>query len=235
MTMELEIGGVSVDVIFKDIKNVHLSVYPPTGRVHVSAPRHMNLETVRLFAISKIGWIRKHQGKIQCQPRETPREYLERESHYVWGRRYLLEIKEAGSKPLIVLNNRTIELTLPEGAPVELRRSVLNEWYRVELRERADPLLAKWRTRLGIDFRRFYIQRMKTKWGSSNPSHKTIRLNLDLAKFPAECLDYVILHEMAHFIVPHHGEGFKALLDNNMPGWRTIRDRLNEGPLPAID
>lgn len=235
MMKELVIGGMAVDVIFKDIKNVHLSVYPPTGRVRISAPRRMSLENVRLFAISKIGWIKKHQVKIQRQPRETPREYLERESHYVWGRRYLLKIREGGSKPSVVLSNRAIELTMPEDAPVELRKDVLTDWYRAELRQRANPILTKWAERLDVDLSRFYIQRMKTKWGSSNPAQQTIRLNLDLAKFAPECLDYIALHEMAHFIVPNHSERFRTLLDRNMPGWRSIRDRLNEGPLPAIE
>jgi predicted metal-dependent hydrolase len=223
-----------VDVIFKDIKNVHLSVYPPTGRVRISAPRRMSLENIRLFAISKIGWIKKHQNKITRQARETPREYLERESHFVWGRRYLLTIKEGGVKPEVVLGNRTLELTVPEGAFVDNREKALTAWYRAELRARAAPLLAKWARQLDVDFRGFYIQRMKTKWGSSSPSRKTVRLNLELAKFSPECLDYVALHEMAHFVAPDHGKHFIALLDRHMPGWRTIRDLLNEGPLPVI-
>lgn len=234
MNAVLDIGGVPVDVIFKDIKNVHLSVYPPTGRVRISAPRRMSLENIRLFAISKIGWIKKHQNKITRQARETPREYLERESHFVWGRRYLLTIKEGGVKPEVVLGNRTLELTVPEGAFVDNREKALTAWYRAELRARAAPLLAKWARQLDVDFRGFYIQRMKTKWGSSSPSRKTVRLNLELAKFSPECLDYVALHEMAHFVAPDHGKHFIALLDRHMPGWRTIRDLLNEGPLPVI-
>lgn len=234
MNAVLDIGGVPVDVIFKDIKNVHLSVYPPTGRVRISAPRRMSIENIRLFAISKIGWIKRHQNKITRQARETPREYLERESHFVWGRRYLLTIKEGGLKPEVVLGNRTLELTVPEGAFVDDREKALIAWYRAELRARAAPLLAKWARQLDVDFRGFYIQRMKTKWGSSSPSRKTVRLNLELAKFSPECLDYVALHEMAHFVAPDHGERFIALLDRHMPGWRTIRDLLNEGPLPVI-
>lgn len=234
MNTELTIGEISVDVIFKDIKNVHLSVYPPTGRVHISAPRRMSLENVRLFAISKIGWIKKHQAKIQDQPRETPREYLERESHYVWGRRYLLTIQEGGTKPAVSLGVRTLELAVPDGALPNIKEEILADWYRTELRKRATPLLDKWAKHLNVDLRTFYIQRMKTKWGSSNPQRKTVRLNLELAKFPPECLDYVALHEIAHFIVPNHSPEFIAILDRNLPGWRTIRDRLNEGPLPAI-
>ena len=234
MNAVLDIGGVPIDVTFKDIKNVHLSVHPPTGRVRISAPHRMALDTIRLFAVSKIGWIKRHQGKLAEQARETPREYLERESHYVWGRRYLLTIREGGAKPAVVLGNRALELTMPKGAPADRREEVVSDWYRVELRERANAALAKWAKRLGVSLNGFAIQRMKTKWGSSNPARRTVRLNLELAKFPPECLDYVALHEIAHFVVPNHSEGFVELLDRHMPGWRTVRDRLNEGPLPTL-
>lgn len=234
MDAVLDIGGISIDVIFKDIKNVHLSVHPPTGRVRIAAPSRMSLESIRLFGISKIAWIKKHQGKIRQQPRETPREYLERESHYVWGRRYLLTIKENESKPGVSLGSRTLELTLPKGAPITQREEVLSEWYRAELRERATTVLEKWARRLNVDLSRFYIQRMRTKWGSSSPTRGTVRLNLELAKFSPDCLDYVALHELAHFVAPDHGGEFLALLDKHMPGWRTVRNRLNEGPLPSI-
>ena len=234
MAVALSIGGVEVDVVFKDIKNVHLGVYPPTGRIRISAPSRMTIENVRLFAISKIGWIRRHQRKITDQAREAPREYLERESHYVWGHRYLLTIRYDGVKPAVMLGHRSLELILPKGAPVDFREGALSDWYRAQLRERANPVLAKWAKRFNVRLSHFYIQRMKTRWGSSNPARHTVRLNLELAKFSPECLDYVALHEIAHFVVPNHSDGFMALLDQNMPGWRTIRDRLNEGPLPAI-
>ncbi len=233
MAREIVIGGLAIDVLFKDIKNVHLSVYPPTGRVRVSAPEHMTIESVRLFAVSKIGWIRKHQGKVRSQRRETPREYIERESHRVWGRRYLLCIKDA-SKSEVVLGHRTLEISSPEGSSREHRRKALDAWYRTELRERAAPVLEKWARLLGVPFSSFTIQRMKTKWGSSNPKRHTVRLNLELAKFPPECLDYVALHELAHFVVPTHSERFRSLLDAKMPGWRNVRDRLNEGPLAQL-
>jgi predicted metal-dependent hydrolase len=234
MDAVLDIGGISIDVIFKDIKNVHLSVHPPTGRVRIAAPRRMSLEAIRLFGISKIDWIKRHQEQFKQQPRETPREYIERESHYVWGRRYLLRIKEEGSKPSVSLGSRTLELTLPQGTPFNQREEVLTAWYRAELRERATPVLAKWARQLNVELRHFYIQRMRTKWGSSNPARQTVRLNLELAKFAPECLDYVALHEIAHFVAPDHSERFIALLSRYMPGWRTVRNRLNEGPLPAF-
>jgi hypothetical protein len=232
MTAALDIGGVPIDVIFKDIKNVHLSVHPPTGRVRISAPSRMTLENIRLFAITKIGWIRRHQGKITGQAREGPREYLERESHYVWGSRYLLTIRETSSRSSVAVGHRVLELAVPRGAPVEKREKVLAHWYRAELRKQAVPLLAKWAKELNVDLPDLFIQRMKTKWGSSSPGRKAVRLNLDLAKLPVECLDYIVLHELAHFVVPNHGERFRMLLDRHMPGWRHIRDRLNESPLP---
>jgi predicted metal-dependent hydrolase len=233
MLEQIIVGGISIDVQFKDIKNVHLSFYPPTGRVRVSAPEHMPIARIRLFAVSKIGWIRRHQGKVSSQAREVSREYIERESHRVWGRRYLLRIK-VGPRPEIVLGHRTIEMSLPKNSSADDRQRVLDGWYRAELRSRAEPLLTKWARHLDVPFNGFTIQRMKTKWGSSNPARHTLRLNLELAKSPSECLDYVALHEIAHFVVQNHGEKFRSLMDSCMPGWRNIRDRLNEGPLAEI-
>jgi predicted metal-dependent hydrolase len=235
MVTELKLGDVSVDVLFKDIKNVHLSVHPPSGRVRIAAPRQMSLEAVRLFAVSKIGWIRKHQRQFVSQEREPPREYLERESHYVWGRRYLLRLVVNGAHTRVAVSSKAIELSVPKDAPVEHRREVLEAWCREELRQKARVAIAKWEKALGVAPRRFFIQKMKTKWGGSNPSARTIRLNLDLVRFPPDCLDYVVLHELAHFLVPNHSEQFVALLDRHMPGWRTIRGRLNAGPLSEID
>lgn len=234
MVTELEIGDVSVDVIFKDIKNVHLSVYPPTGRVRVSAPSDMPLETIRLFAVSKIGWIRRNQKKIVAQERETPREFLERESHYLWGRRYLLRIEDHYKCSDALVGHKTIELKVPKGASPEKKRDLLYALYREELRAAAKPEIAYFEKQLDVQVERFFIQRMRTKWGSSNPTRRSIRLNLDLARFESECLRYVVLHEMAHFLVPNHNANFIALLDRHMPGWRTVRAKLNHGPLADI-
>lgn len=230
METELEIGGVSVDVVFKDIKNVHLSVYPPTGRIRISAPERMTLDNIRLFAISKLGWIKKQQTKLRSQDRESPREFLERESHYLWGQRYLLRLADSATAG-VEIEHRQIVLRVPESASVELKHAVLDEWYRRELKRAAKPLITKWESLLGVNVDRFFVQRMKTKWGSSNPSMHTIRLNLELAKKPVECLDYVALHEIAHFLAPNHGPHFQQLLDANMPSWRLIRQGLNEAPL----
>jgi len=231
MATTLEIGDLSVDVVFKDIKNVHLSVYPPTGRVRVSAPNDMNLETIRLFAISKIGWIRRNQKKIRAQERDTPREFLERESHYLWGRRYLLRIEDQYDRSDVLLGHKTIELNVPKGATLEHKRDLLLSWYREELRAASRPMIAQYEQQLNVEVKRFFIQKMRTKWGSSNPSKQSIRLNLDLARFEPDCLRYVILHEIAHFLVPNHNEQFLSILHRYMPEWRTIRAKLNYGPL----
>lgn len=235
MVRELQLGELSVDVVFKDIKNVHLSVYPPTGRVRIAAPCSMTIDTIRLFAISKLGWIKRQQRRQCAQERETPREYIERESHYLWGRRYLLRIIENAPRSYVAMDHRHIELGVSKGAGHQKRQSVLDNWYREELRDTASELIAKWQERLGVEVERFFIQRMKTKWGGSSPDRRTIRLNLELAKKDIECLDYVILHELAHFIVPHHGEGFVALLDQHMPNWRHVRKHLNDLPLGSIN
>jgi predicted metal-dependent hydrolase len=234
MVEVLNLGDVLVDVVFKDIKNVHLSVYPPTGRVRIAAPQHMSLDSVRLFAVSKIGWIRKHQRKVRQQPRETPREFLERESHQIWGRRYLLHIEEGSGPHGVQIGARQLTLHMPAGSTVEQRREALESWSRTELRQKAVDEIDQWERRLGVKIRRFYVQQMRTRWGTSNPRNGTIRLNLDLARFPPECLRYVVLHELAHFVVPSHNEHFQALLDQHMPGWQAIRARLNEGPLRAL-
>ncbi len=231
MTAELKIGGVAVDVVFKDIKNVHLSVHPPTGRVRIAAPARMKMEAVRVFAISKLSWIKKQQIKLQSQARESPREYLERESHYLWGNRYLLRIDEGEGQSGAASDHRAIVLTVPHRASMERRREVLQSWYRAEVKAALVPLIGKWEERLGVRVARTFVQKMKTKWGSSNPRLHHIRLNLELAKKPPQCLDYVVLHEMLHFLVPDHSERFVTLMDHHLPQWRIVRQTLNEEPL----
>lgn len=233
MVSELRLGDISVDVVLKDIKNVHLSVHPPTGRVRIAAPCSMTIETIRLFAISRLGWIKRQQRKQLAQERETPREYMERESHYLWGRRYLLRIVEDAPRNYVAIDHRTIELGTSDGTDTDKRQTILDNWYREQLRAAAGELIVKWQKRLGVEVERFFIQRMKTKWGGSSPQRRTIRLNLELAKKDPGCLDYVTLHEMAHFIVPNHGDGFVTLLNQHMPNWRHVRKHLNDLPLPA--
>lgn len=235
MVKQLELGDISVDVLFKDIKNVHLSVYPPTGRVRISAPERMTLDRVRLFAISKLDWIKAQQKKLVAQDRETPREFLERESHYLWGARYLLELKTAKGRPSVAVTHKKIVISSPKNLSTEKLRSLMDDFYRVTLRAKALDLVTQWDNRLGVRVNQLFIQRMKTKWGSCNPSARNIRLNLNLAKKSPECLDYIILHEMLHFFVPNHGPKFVELMDRHMPHWRQIRKKLNEAPLSNVD
>lgn len=230
-TQQINIGGISVDVEFKDIKNVHLSVYPPTGGVRIAAPARMNLDTIRLYAIAKLGWIKKQQAKLQGQQRETPREYLDRESHYVWGKRYLLKLIEADQIPSVELKHNQMVLTVRTGAGREKKEDVVAAWYREQLRIVMSPLIAKWEALISVKANRIFVQRMKTKWGSCNPRRRSIRLNSELARKPRECLEYVIVHELAHLLEPSHNARFVSLMDKFMPQWRQHRDELNRIPL----
>lgn len=232
MVTRIDLGGISVDVVRKDIKNVHLSVYPPNGRVRIAAPERMNLDTIRVFAISKLGWIKRQQAKLRGQEREAPCEYLERESHYVWGRRYLLRIGERDAAPSVELTARRIVLWVRPGTPEAGRRAVLEDWYRRQLRAAAMAFIAKWQPVLGVTVARLFVQRMKTKWGSCNHRAGTIRLNTELARKPPETLEYIVVHEMAHLVEPTHGVRFVEILDRVMPGWQHRRDQLNQLPVP---
>lgn len=231
MARQLELGDISVDVEFKDIKNVHMSVYPPTGRVRISAPSQLDLDTVRIYAISRLGWIKQQQKKLLEQERETKREYLDRESHYVWGERYLLEIKEQDAAPSVELKRSHLSLRVRSGASEKKKRAVVESWYRDELRKEATPLIERWERILGVSVAKLYVQRMKTKWGGCNPAKGHIRLNTELAKKPPECLEYIVVHEMVHLVEPTHNERFMALMDNHLPQWQQYRDMLNRLPV----
>ena len=227
----LELGDLSVDVVLKDIKNVHLSVYPPTGRVRISAPLHMNLGTIRVFAVSKLAWIRQQQRKLQQQERETPREYLDRESHYVWGKRYLLEISEDDAPAAVELNHHRLLLRVRPEAELRKREAVVEKWYREQLKEAIPPLLERWQPLLSVRAEAFFVQRMKTRWGSCNIQGHTIRLNSELAKKPPECLEYILVHELVHLLEPTHNPRFVSTMDRFMPEWRYHREVLNRLPV----
>lgn len=231
MLSQIKLGEITVDVTLKDIKNIHLSVHPPTGHVRVSAPSHMNLETIRVFAISKLGWIKQQQKKLLEQERETPREFLNRESHYVWGKRYLFQVVEADEAPFVELSHGLMVLNVRPGSDESKKQAIVEEWYRDELRKTATKLIAKWQTRLGVESERLFVQKMKTKWGSCNPARRTIRLNTELAKKPRPCLEYIVVHELVHLIEPTHNERFRALMDRFMPKWTNHRQTLNRLPL----
>lgn len=235
MVTKIELGEIAVEVIKKDIKNLHLSVYPPAGRVRISAPQRMNLDTIRIFAISKLDWIKQQQKKLREQERETPREYLERESHYVWGKRYLLNVAESDEAPKVELKHHKITLRVRSGASEAKRQALVEVWYREQLKQVAPSLIAKWEPLVGVKVERFFVQKMKTKWGSCNPESSSIRLNTDLAKKPPQCLEYIVVHEMIHLLEPTHNARFTSLMDQFMPQWRFCRAELNRLPVRHED
>ena len=235
MVSRLMLGDIEVDVVFKDIKNVHLSVYPPTGRIRISAPSRMNLDTIRVFAISKYDWIRRQQKKMREQVRETQREYLDRESHYVWGRRYLLKLVEKDEPPVVELKHSKMILQCRPGSDGLKRQDILEEWYRSTLKQAVPAVIEKWEPLMGVKVDRFFVQRMKTKWGGCNPTARSIRLNTELAKKPRECLEYIVVHEMTHLLEPNHGNRFRVLMDQFMPKWQFYSSELNRLPVRHED
>jgi predicted metal-dependent hydrolase len=233
MTETLRLGDVAIAVARKDVKHVHLSVHPPNGRVTLVAPLDARLEVVRAYATSKLGWIRKQQDRLRAQARETPRRYVERESHYLWGRRHVMTVIERDHKPEVSLDHRRIVLSVRPGSSQVKRADVLHEWHRALLHREVPPIIRRWESRLGVQVHGYFLQRMKTKWGSCNSASGTIRLNTELVKKPKDLLEYVIAHEMAHLIEPTHSSRFVAILDEHYPTWRDARVELNDLPLAA--
>jgi predicted metal-dependent hydrolase len=231
MHAQVQLGDIAVDVVRKDIKNVHLSVHPPTGRVTISAPSRLSLDTIRVFAISKLSWIKQQQNKFREQEREIPREYLDRESHFVWGKRYLLTVSESDESPSVELKHSRMVLRMRPGASDAKKQAVVEEWYRAQLKKAVPSLIAKWEPLMGVKVERCFVQRMKTKWGSCNAGTRSIRLNTELAKKPVQCLEYIIVHELAHLIERHHNDRFVSIMNKHLPQWRSHRQELNSAPL----
>ena len=233
MTETIQIGEIAVSVTRKDIKNVHLSVHPPNGRVTLVTPMETRPEVARAYAVSKLGWIRNQQAKLRGQARETPREFIERESHSLWGRRYLLSVTEEETKPSIRLDHRRIVLTIRPGTSHPQREAVVHDWHKSLLHAAIPKLIQKWEPKLGVKVSSYYLQRMKTKWGSCNHCARNIRLNTELVKKPKDLLEYVVVHEMIHLVAPTHSEQFLSLMTKHYPAWREARAELNELPLAA--
>lgn len=229
---QITVGDITIDVERKNIKNLHLSVHPPTGRVRIATPLRVNDEAVRLFAISKMGWIKRHQAHFQAQPRQAAREYISGESHYYRGDRYLLNvIYQTGTPKVIVRNKKYIDLYVREGSTLAQRERVMTNWYRRELEKQIAPLAEEWQARIGERANQWQIKQMKTKWGTCNTAARRIWLNLELAKKPEPCLEYVIVHELVHLLERLHNARFMAHMDRFLPHWRTLRDELNQFPL----
>lgn len=229
----IELGDISISVTRKDIKNVHLTVHPPEGRVTLVAPISTRLEVARAYAISKLSWIRHQQSKLDAQAREEPRQFVERESHYIWGRRHLLLVNYQDAKPAVMLDHKRITLTVRPGSDALKRAEVMHEWHKQQLHAVVPVLIKKWERKLKVKVAGYYLQRMKTKWGSCNHKAGNIRLNTELIKKPKDLLEYVIVHEMIHLLEPTHNERFISILGEHFPTWREARAELNELPLAA--
>ena len=229
---QITIGNISIDVVKKDIKNLHLGVYPPNGRVRIASPLKVDDEAVRLFAISKMAWIKKQQLKFETQQRQSERQFVSGESHYYKGRRYLLNVIYHNAAPKIIIRNKTyIDLYVRDGSTIEQREKVMAEWYRRQLKEQMPAMIDKWQKIIGVQLNNWGIKKMKTKWGTCTIASSRIWLNLELAKKSEHCLEYIIAHEMVHLLERKHNDRFVEYMDKFMPKWRIYKDELNSSML----
>ncbi len=223
------INDIEIEVIKKNIKNVHLSVHPPAGRVRLAAPENMDEEAIRLFAISKLSWIKKQRKEFDTQERQSIREFLSGESHYFMGTRYLLNVIESSEKQRVELRNKKyMDLYVRPGHTIEKRERIVSQWYREELKRLIPEYIEKWEDTIGVTVNEWGVKLMKTKWGTCNEQDKRIWINLELAKKNPRCLEYIIVHEMVHLLERHHNDRFKAYMGEFLPNWKSIRDELNE-------
>ncbi len=228
----IEVGGIPVEVVRKPIKNLHLSVHPPDGRVRVSAPIRIDDEAVRLAVVSRLRWIRRHQKTFADQPRHSQREMVSGESHYFMGRRYRLRVLEHGGPNRISRKgNSELTMRVRPGTGRDKREQSLNDWYRRHMKSLMPELISQWQPVIGVQVADWGIKKMKTRWGSCNVQDHRVWLNLELAKKPPHCLEYVLVHEMVHLLERHHNDRFKTLMDQFLPQWRSYRDELNQVPL----
>src|ERR1700722_2048645 len=230
MVSQLNLDDIAADMVFKDIKHLHLRVCPPAGKVRISAPLRMSPDAIRAFALSKLDWIRHQQLKLRRYERETPREYRDSESHYLWGKRYLLKLIEVYQAPPIDLTHDQMFLRLRPETPARKKQAIMEEWYRAQVAEALPAFIAKWEAAMAVKVERFLVRRMKTRWGSCTPRTRRIRLNTELAKKSPELLEYVVVHEMVHLIERQHNDRFVGLMDRHLPNWRDLRKALNNAP-----
>ncbi|MBS1903216.1 MAG: M48 family metallopeptidase [Bacteroidetes bacterium] len=229
------IAGISVEIVQKNIKNIHLAVYPPDGHVRLAAPANVNRKTLELYVTSKLAWIRKQRRKCANQDRQSPRKYVDRETHYVFGRPYLLRVRETNDehryRAVRIHGKSYLELFVRSDDGVEEKADLLKEWYRAELKKELAVLISKWERIIGVNARSYRVVSMKTKWGSCNPDLKSININLELAKKPVGCIEYVLAHELLHLIERKHNDAFRQYLDKRLPKWKSIRAELNALPV----
>jgi len=230
--VEIRVSGLAVQIVRKHIKNLHLGVYPPNGRVRVAAPLALSDDAVRLAVISRLGWIKRQRAKYEGQPRQSKREMVTGESHYFLGQRYRLRVVNHDGAPLVAVRNKSIiELHVRQKTTVEQRERLLQRWYRQQLKALIPPLLEKWQTSLGVQVEDWGIKKMKTKWGSCNIGPRRVWFNLELAKKPVQCLEYLVVHELTHLLERHHSDRFVALMEQHLPTWRVWREMLSHAPL----
>ena len=227
----MQLGSITIEVTRKEIKHVHLSVHPPMGRVTLVAPKGTRMEVARAYAISRLAWIRREQARFLGQAREGEKKFVSRESHHLWGRRYLLTVREVEAKPIVELTPRLLRLSVRPGSTSAKRAEVIHTWHKAQLHEVVPSLIQKWERKLGVKVSSYFLQRMKTKWGACNPKAGRIRLNTELVKKPKDLLEYVVVHEMVHLLAPTHSERFMALMQKHYPNWREARAELNALPL----
>ena len=228
---EILLGDVKVEVIRKKIRSIRLSVRAPGGSVRISAPIRMGLETLRLFALTKLGWIRKQQVRLRQEPQDSPRAYIEGEGHFVWGKQYRLKVEEVEAPPSVELNLIEMVLRMRPGASAQKRQAVIEGWHRQKLKEAAPPLIAKWEPVMGVRVGGLFTRRMRSRWGTCNTRSRSIRLNTELVRKSVECLEYVIVHEMTHLLEPSHNRRFKALMSRFLPDWAVRRQALRGLPM----
>lgn len=227
----LTVAGLSVDVVYKDIKNMHISVYPPVGRVRVAAPQRTTEDSIRLAVVQRLSWIKRQQAQFQKADRQTKRKMVSGETHYVWGQRYLLDVAKSSGAYSVQIKGNTLWVITPPGTDDAGRFGALDRWYRRELKAAVPALLENWQPIIGVEADKFVVRRMKTKWGTCVPTSRTIWLNPELSKKEPRCLEYIVVHELMHLLERGHGERFVALMDQFLPDWRARRDELNEFPL----
>lgn len=232
--MQILVANIPVEVVKKNIKNLHLSVLPPDGKVRVSAPETLSDDAIAMFVRTKIGWIRKQQEKFELQPRQSERQYVSGETLYVWGRQYFLRVEYSYKGNSLVLSGGNAILTVRKESTVKQRETFVNEWYRTLLKAEVEKYLPKWERITGLQCSSWQSKYMTTKWGTCNTSTGKIWLNLQLAKKPIECLEYVILHELIHLKVRNHGPEFVTEMNRYMQNWREIRNQLNESKLDYL-
>jgi predicted metal-dependent hydrolase len=231
----LTVRGIGIDVVYKDIKHLHIGVYPPLGRVRVAAPRRLRDDDVRLAVIQRLAWIKQQQQQFQTAERQSAREMVSGESHYVWGVRYRLRVVERPGRAHVELDGERLLLYVPAGLDTPARLVVLQRWQRAQLRQRIPALIAQWEPAVGRTVPKWSVRRMRTKWGSCNRKTGHLWFNLELAKKHPGCLEYIVVHEIAHLVERGHGDRFTALMDQLLPDWRARRDALNRAPLADED